>query len=178
MVNLATTGYTVDDLDRLRNELKVVAHLELDPWGSLIVSPTDDTHETAAAELARQAILQLSHVVSVNGFAWTVPGGSGYLMIPDLLVLARGWRRFDEFHFDPPPLLVVEIASPSTRYVDRSRKLADYRLGGARLYLMVDLPTTFELHDFATGTVVKATGVIDLVVGSEPLRFSLPGASA
>ncbi len=32
MVDLATTGYTVDDLDWLRNEIRVVAHLELDPW--------------------------------------------------------------------------------------------------------------------------------------------------
>jgi hypothetical protein len=30
-----TPGYTVDDLDWLRAELGV-AHLELDPWGSLI----------------------------------------------------------------------------------------------------------------------------------------------
>ncbi len=173
MVDLAASGYTVDDLDWLRDEIGV-AHLELDPWGSLIVSPADDDHETAAAELARQAILQLSHLVSVNGFAWSVPGGSGYLMIPDLIVLARRWRRIDELHFDPPPLLVVEIASPSARYVDRSRKLDDYRLGGAGLYLLVDLPATFELHDFATGEVVKATGAIELVVGGQPVRFSLP----
>jgi len=171
---LTTSGYTVDDLDWLRNEIGV-AHLELDPWGSLIVSPTTDEHETAAAELARQAIEQLSHVVSVNGFAWTPPGGTGYLMKPDLIVLARGWQRVDELHFDPPPLLVVEIASPSTRHVDRSRKLADYRLGGAGLYLLVDLPAAFEVHDFATGTVVKATGAIDLLVGGQPLHFSLPG---
>ena len=174
MADLATSGYTVDDLDWLRNELNLAAHLELDPWGSLIVSPTTDEHEMAAAELARQAILQLSHVVSVNGFAWTVPGGTGYLMIPDLTVLPAGWRRVDELHFDPPPLLVVEIASPSTRRADRGRKRADYRLGGAGLYLLVDLPDLFELHDFATGEVVKATGAIDLVVGGQPLRFTLP----
>ncbi len=173
MVNLATTGYTVDDLDWLRNEIRVVAHLELDPWGSLIVSPTDDNHETAAASLTRQAVSQLSHTLSCNGFAWVVPGGSGYLMIPDLMVLANAWQRVDELHFDPPPLLVVEIASPSTRRVDRSRKLADYRLGGAERYLLVDLPNTFELHDFAAGTAVTATGEIDLTVGGQPLRFSL-----
>jgi Uma2 family endonuclease len=173
MAATATSGYTVEDLDRLRNELNVVAHLELDPWGSLIVSPTDDKHETAAAVLARQAILQLSHVVSVNGFAWIVPDGTGYLMVPDLIVLARGWQRVDELHFDPPPLLVVEIASPSTRRADRGRKLADYRLGGAGLYLLVDLPAAFELHDFSTGTVTTANGAIDMVVGGQPLQFRL-----
>ncbi len=54
MVNLATTGYTVDDLDWLRNEIRVVAHLELDPWGSPIVAPTDDEHATAVAVLCAQ----------------------------------------------------------------------------------------------------------------------------
>ena len=173
MADLATTGYTADDLDFLRVALGV-AHLELDPWGSPIVSPADDEHEGIAVALARQAIEHLSHPVSVNGYPWIVPGGSGYLMVPDLLVLRPGWRRVEELHFDPPPLLVVEIASRSTRAADRSRKLADYRLGGAALYVLVDRPSSFELHDFAAGTVVKATGSIDLTVCGQPLRFTLP----
>jgi len=167
------SGYTAEDLGWLRNTFGV-AHLELDPWGSPIVSPADDVHEAIAMALARQAIEQLSHPVSVNGYPWIVPGGTGYLMVPDLLVLDPGWRRIDDLHFDPPPLLVVEIASPATRGVDRSRKLADYRLGGAKQYLLVDRPNTFERHDFAAGTVVTATASIDLVVGGQPLRFSLP----
>ena len=69
---------------------------------------------------------------------------------------------------------MVEVASRSTRRVDRSRKLADYRLGGAEQYLLVELPASFELHDFAAGTVVKAQGEIDLGVGGQPVRFSLP----
>ena len=173
MVNIASRAFTAEDLDWLRDEIGV-AHIELDPWGSLIVSPADDKHEAVAMVLARQAIEQLTHPVSVNGFPWIVPGGTGYLMVADLLVLDPGWQRVDNLHFDPPPLLVVEIASRSTRGVDRSRKLADYRLGGAEKYLLVDLPDEFELHDFAAGTVVKATGAIDLVVGGQPLRFSLP----
>ncbi|MDQ4068134.1 MAG: Uma2 family endonuclease [Actinomycetota bacterium] len=167
------SGYTVDDLDWLRDEIGV-AHLELDPWGSLIVSPADDEHEGAAATLARQAIEQLPYPVSVNGYGWTVPGGSGYLMVPDLMVLATGWKRVAELHFDPPPLLAVEIASPTTRRADRTRKPADYRLGGARVYLLVDLPSTFERHDFSTGEVVTVEGTIDLVVGDQPVRFELP----
>ena len=172
-VQTAITRYTVDDLDWLRDEIGV-AHVELDPWGSLIVSPADDPHEMAAMSLARHAIEQLSHDVSVNGFGWVVPGGTGYLMVPDLLVLRPVWRRVEELHFDPPPLLVVEIASPSSRRADRGRKLADYRLGGAEKYLLVDLPSTFESHDFAAGTVVTSTGTIDLEVGGQPVRFELP----
>jgi Uma2 family endonuclease len=173
MANPAPMGYTVEDLDWLRDEIGV-AHLELDPWGSLIVSPTDDKHEGIASALARQAFGQLSHDVSVNGYSWIVPGGTGYLMTPDLLVLRAGWQRVVDLHFDPPPVLVVEIASRSTRAVDRSRKLADYRLGGAEKYLLVDGPNMFELHDFVTGTVMKAEGSIELMVGGQPVRFSLP----
>lgn len=169
----AASGFTVEDLDRIRDESNI-PHVELDPWGSLIAFPADDGHDDAAAELARQALLQLSHVVSVNGFAWTVPGGTGYVMKADLLVLAQGWKRVEELHFDPAPLLVVEIASRSSRHVDRTRKMDDYRLGGAGQYLLVDLPDTFELHDFGAGTVVATQGEIDLVVGGEPMQFALP----
>ena len=177
MADLAISGgYTVDDLDWLRNEIRVVAHLELDPWGSLIVSPATDEHELAQGVLTVQAGIQLqaSGCAVVPSMPWTVPGGTGYLMVPDLTVLAADWQRVGELHFDPPPFLVVEIASPSTRRADRTRKLADYRLGGAEQYLLVDLPDAFELHDFSAGTVVTATGAIDLVVGGQPLRFSLP----
>ncbi|HEV2758660.1 MAG TPA: Uma2 family endonuclease [Acidimicrobiales bacterium] len=179
MADLAISGgYTVDDLDWLRNELNLAARLELDPWGSLIVSPATDEHEIAQAELLRQAVLQLKGTgCSVfPSMPWTVADGTGYLMIPDLTALGAGWRRDGELGLAPPPLLVVEIASPSTRRADRGRKLADYRLGGAALYLLVDLPSTFELHDFAAGNVVKATGAIDTLVGGQPLRFTLPPA--
>ncbi len=176
MVDLAPTGYTVEDLDWLRNEIRVVAHLELDPWGSLIVAPTDDEHADAVAILCSQANeqLDLPRTCVRPEFAWVVPGGTGYLMIPDLTIVPPGWERIGELHVDPPPLLVVEIASPSTRRVDRSRKMADYRLGGAERYLLVDLPASFELHDFGAGTVVTSTGSIDLVVAGQPVRFELP----
>ncbi len=177
MANPAPTGYTVDDLDWLRNEINVVAHLELDPWGSLIVSPVSDEHQAAMVLLQEQARAQLDlppASVWANAFHWTVPGGSRYLMTPDVAVLAPGWRRVGELHVEPPPLLIVEIASPSTRRVDRTRKLADYRLGGTHLYLLVDLPASFELHDFATRTVVKSTGSIEFEVGGQPVRFTLP----
>jgi Uma2 family endonuclease len=175
MVDLAASGYTVDDLDWLRDEIGV-ARIELDPRGSLIWSPATDEHSIAMAVLCGQAVQQLDLPLGCvrPEFAWVVPGSAGYLMIPDLTILGPGSQRVGELHIDPPPLLVVEIASPSTRRVDRTRKLADYRLGGAEKYLLVDLPASFELHDFAAGTVVKAEGEIELVVGGQPLRFSLP----
>jgi len=58
-----------------------IAHLELDPWVSQIVSPATDDHETAVAVLHDQALRQLAlqagHTRS-NGLACKAPGGSGY----------------------------------------------------------------------------------------------------
>lgn len=181
MAHATSTGYTAEDLDWLRDELGI-AHVELDPWGSLIVAPATDEHELAMAIIHAQAVRQLdlpAGAVRSNSFAWIVPGGSGYLCVPDLAVLAPGWRRVGDYHADPAPLLVVEIASPSTRAADRGRKLADYRLGGAGTYLMVDLPApggtgaTFEVHDFRADLVATAIGTVDLVVGGMPLRLDL-----
>lgn len=175
----AAPGYSVEDLDRLRLELGV-AHLELDPWGSLIVSPANDAHEMAIALLHSQAVLQLAlppgHVFT--GIAWKVPEGSGYVNVPDLTVLAEGWRRVGDVAFDPPPLLVVEVASPSTRRADRGHKLADYRLGAAGVYVLVDLPgsagddAVFEVHDFTTSPTTS-TNTADIIVEGHDLRFDL-----
>jgi Uma2 family endonuclease len=175
----ASTGYSIDDLDWLRADLGI-AHLELDPWGSLIASPAGDEHEAAVAVLHAQAVRQLDlpdGCILSNGLAWKVPGGSGYVNVPDLAVVAPGWRRVAGDHLDPPPLLVVEVASPSTRAADRGRKLADYRLGGVGIYLLVDLApgpdVAFEAHHFADDSVTNATGAIDLVVGGRPLQLDL-----
>lgn len=186
MAHAAPAGYRVEDLEWLRDELGI-AHLELDPWGSLIVSPATDAHETAVAVLHDQAVRQLdlpAGCVRSNGVAWKVPGGSGYVNVPDLAILAPGWQRVVGYHLAPPPLLVVEVASPSTRAVDRGRKLADYRLGGAVVYVLVDLPSvaagagtapTFEAHSLALDVVEAATGSIGLVIDGRPLRFDLTG---
>jgi len=58
----------------------------------------------------------------------------------------------------------------------------DYRLGGAGLYLLVDLrgagsgpEASFEAHDFSAGQTTSATGSIHLVVADRPLRLDLTG---
>ncbi len=78
MAHPAPTGYGVDDLDWLRDELGI-AHLELDPWGSLIVTPATDEHELVLAVLHAQVVRQLDPPggnVQSNGFAWKIPGGA------------------------------------------------------------------------------------------------------
>jgi hypothetical protein len=76
-------------------------------------------------------------------------------------------------------MLVVEVASPSTRGADRGRKLTDYRLGGAGLYVLVDLPTgveeapVFTAHGFGVGQVATASGAIEVEVGGRAVRLEL-----
>lgn len=187
MAHPASPGYSVEDLDWLRDDLGL-AHLELDPWGSLIATPANDEHEAVVAVMHEQAVRQLSLApgsVRSNGFAWKVPGGSGYTNVPDLAVLAPGWKRLDDHDVTPAPLLVVEVASPSSKAVDRGRKLTDYRLGAASQYLLVDPPAlapsgevTFELHDLGADRVTSAAVIIDLVVGGMSVRFDLTAFAA
>jgi hypothetical protein len=93
-------------------------------------------------------------------------------------VLPEGWRRVGDVAFDAPPLLVVEVASPSTRRADRGHKLADYRPGVAGVYVLVDLPVSagddavFEIHDFTTSPTTSAN-VADVIVGGHDLHFDL-----
>ena len=156
-----TDRYTVDDLDlaRLRCE---TPHVELDPWGNLIVTPASDPHEYAIHDLQGQIEDGLDGAgvdaqVYINGPVWRIPGGSGYLNQPDLTVLVAGTTRAgpDELSWSPPPLLVVEVASPSTRAIDRSRKRADYLLGGAQAYWMLDLPALAPVDEPALTVVAR-----------------------
>lgn len=139
-------AYTVEDLD-LARERFATPHVEIDPWGNLIVTPATDPHEYGINTLRRQIERALDDAgvvagVYVNGPPWRVPGGTGYINQPDLTVLAAGTRRAGpgDLSWAPPPLLVVEVASLSTRAIDRSRKRADYLLGATRAYWLVDLP--------------------------------------
>lgn len=178
--------YTVDDLDDARQRFST-PHVELDAWGNLIVTPASPPHEFGINELRRQVEAALEGAGSgvrlyVDGPPWRVPGGSGYLNVPDITVLAPGTRPAgpDGLHLSPPPLLVVELASPSTRAIDRSRKRADYLLGGATAYWLVDLPGLTSSTEPALTVVQRRegveeergplTGVVDLDV---PLTVSL-----
>lgn len=74
--------------------------------------------------------------------------------------------------------MVSEVASASTRVIDRTRKLQDYRLGGAGFYLLVDLPALAPVeHPTLTLYPLAEPGEAP-VVATEELRFELAGATA
>ena len=134
-------GYQAEDLLWVRDALGT-SHVELDPWGNLIVSPATAPHEWAVWALVRLFTLGLEGTgASVHtGWGWRAYRGSGYLNVPDVLVLAPGCLPTSADGLSVPPLLVVEIASPTTRANDRGRKADDYLLGRADAYLLADLP--------------------------------------
>ena len=171
MAHPAATGYSVDDLDWLRDELGI-AHLELDPWGSLIATPAiRRARSWLLPELHEQAIRQVGPApgsVRSNGFAWKVPGGSGYTNVPDLTVLAPGWRTGRRQSRDPlrrcsssrwprppPERSTGAGSSPTTASVVR------------RCICSSTCRRPSRSHDFAADTVVSATDSISLVVGGQ-----------
>ena len=98
--------------------------------------------------------------------------------IPDLVVSSLDTE--DEATIRrPPPLLVVEIGSPSTRDLDWHTKMDGYAGGGAEWYWIVDLDpprlTVFENRDGVfvevqrIETAERVSGPIDVVIDPSSL---------
>ena len=144
--------YTVDDLDWARDALGTI-HIEIDEDGQLVVSPATDAHEWVIRALTGILIRGHAGEVLSAGWSWRPRGGSGRVNVPDLMVVAPGSVRFgpDDLDWNPLPLLVVEVASRSTRRNDRNPgpggKMDEYRVGGAGCYLLVDLPAMVNVAE-------------------------------
>ena len=84
----------------------------------------------------------------------------GTVLIPDLVVIATA--DVGGPNIIRPPLLVVEVASPSTRRTDRTLKLATYEAAGVASYWLVDPDepslTVVELDGKTYGQPVTVTG--------------------
>ena len=75
---------------------------------------------------------------ALSGFEAYQEGGVDLersLRIPDVLVVRD---LEDEIWIERPPLIAVEVISPSSRTEDRVRKLNEYLVGGVGYYLLVD----------------------------------------
>jgi Uma2 family endonuclease len=79
--------------------------------------------------------------------------------------------------FTAPPLLVVEVRSPSTALIDLSRKKTVYEKFGVPSYWVVDPEparpelTVFELRDGHYATEAKTTQTVTL---DRPFRVTIP----
>jgi Uma2 family endonuclease len=96
---------------------------------------------------------------------------------PDLVVIRL--EDVGDAKFTVPPLLVVEVRSPSTALIDLNRKKAAYQKFGVPSYWIVDPEprrpelTVFELRD--SGYLLEATSTQPLTV-SHPFTVSITPA--
>ena len=150
--------FTVSDLDRLPDDGRRYELMD----GVLVVSPRPTTiHQLAALRLAKlldsacpadlcvlpEPALQLSADTEFD---------------PDVVVVH--WEDVGGAKLTAPPLLAVEIRSPSTALIDLNRKKAAYQRFGVASYWIVDPDlqepsiTAFELREGQYATMGKATG--------------------
>jgi Uma2 family endonuclease len=165
--------FTVADLDRMPSD----GHRYELVDGALVVSPRPTTvHQFVATRL----IGVLSAACPADLCVVVEPAVQLDLdseLAPDPVVV-----HLDDVggaKFTTPPLLVVEVRSPSTALIDLNRKKAVYEKFGVPSYWIVDPEparpelTVFELRD--SGYVLEATSTQPLTV-SHPFRVSITPA--
>jgi Uma2 family endonuclease len=108
--------------------------------GVLIVTPAPGAaHQTCVLELAvlLRAGKSEDQLVLMAPFDWVA--GRQTVLQPDLLVARRAdVAATGDKRLERPPLLVVEVTSPSTRLVDRGTKRLAFEAAGVPVYWLVD----------------------------------------
>ncbi|MGH3768569.1 MAG: Uma2 family endonuclease [Pseudonocardiaceae bacterium] len=149
--------FTVEDLERMPEDGLRYELLD----GTLLVSPAPGVwHQEVAGTLYRLlhgACPPELHVV-IAPFEWR--GSRRTALQPDVLVARRadllaveGGKFLAE-----PPVLAIEVLSPSTRRIDRLSKLSAYEEAGVASYWLVDPdPENPSLHalDLVDGRYVE-----------------------
>src|SRR5215475_7311750 len=158
----ASQPFTVADLDRLTERLPDDGRRYELLDGVLIVSPRPTTvHQLAAGLLTTQLTIACPddyHVVPEPAVQLTETTEFD----PDIVVVRR--EDVGGAKFWTPPLLAVEIRSPSTAIIDRNVKLAAYaRFGVASCWIFDPSPdrpeiTVFELRDGAYQQTAQVDG--------------------
>jgi Uma2 family endonuclease len=165
--------FTVAELDRMPDDGRRYELLD----GVLVVSPRPTTiHQFVAMRLLRALADACPEDLCVVPEP-AVELGPQTEFDPDLVVV-----RMDQIggaKFTEPPLLVVEIRSPSTALIDLNRKKAAYERFGVPSYWIVnpDPPqpelTVFELRDGRYALSEKASGPFTV---SRPFTVSIAPA--
>jgi Uma2 family endonuclease len=149
--------FTYDDLrsapdDRYRREI-------VD--GQLLVSPSPrKPHQRMVAKLLVLLEQAAPEHLEVLPGPIDVVFSPSTVLVPDLVVIRADDEDVD--FLTRPPLLVVEVASPSTRRTDRTLKLATYEAGRVPTYWLADPDgpsvTVVELEGDHYGQPVTVTG--------------------
>lgn len=143
--------------------------------GVLMVTPAPGAgHQTCVLELAvlLRSAVGTDDLVLLAPFDWVA--GPQTLLQPDLLVAHRAdLAAAGDKRLERPPILVVEVTSPSTRMVDRGTKRLAFQAAGVPTYWLVepDEPslTVLRLRD---GAYVEDARV----AGDEPYEAREPFA--
>lgn len=128
--------------------------------GALIVTPSPGIpHQRMVLGLARLLLAACPQDLEVFVAPLDVTLASDTVLEPDLLVVRRS--QATGATLDGVPLLAVEVASPSTRMVDRNLKLPRFERAGCASFWIVDpvrpALTVWELRD---GHYVEVSHVI------------------
>ncbi|MFF0344474.1 Uma2 family endonuclease [Kribbella sp. NPDC004875] len=145
------------DLDRMLDD--GYRHELID--GALLVTPSPSfNHQDMAVNLLIQLRQACPPELYVMAAPFDVVLADDTVMIPDLLVARRD--AFTKRDLPGPPLLAVEVLSPSTRRFDVMVKFSRLEAAGCPAYWVVDPDTpsliAWELRDGAYTQVAKATG--------------------
>jgi Uma2 family endonuclease len=151
-------AFTVSHLDRLPDDGRRYELLD----GTLVVSPRPTTvHLLATIRLATVLINACPDDLCVLGEP-ALQLSDDTEFDPDVVV-AR-WEDVGGAKITAPPLLVVEIRSPSTALIDLNRKKAAYQEFGVQSYWIVDPDPAqvsiiaFELHEGRYTPAADAAG--------------------
>jgi len=151
---------TVEDLDLLPDD---GCNYELDD-GVLVVSPAPAVNHQLVLSRLHEALMR---ALPPDFVVFEGPGvevSKFQYRIPDLVVVRADSVSFDDKTVTKPPLLAVEIASPSTAIYDRNRKKDVYEGFGIASYWIVtpslDKPrlVALELRQGSYQQVAEVTG--------------------
>ena len=130
------TPLTVEDVWALPEDGRRYELIE----GVLIVTPAPGAaHQTCAARIwsLLDAAAGPEHLVLIAPFDWVA--GSQTLLQPDVLVARRAdVAATGDKRLERPPLLIVEVSSPTTRMVDHGTKRLAFQTAGVPAYWLVD----------------------------------------
>jgi Uma2 family endonuclease len=128
--------------------------------GTLLVTPAPNTrHQCCVARLVAALVAAADPDLMVLPAPYDWVAGPATLFQPDLLVARRadlGPKRLER-----PPLLVIEVLSPSTRRIDLATKRMAYADFGVAGYWLVDpdVPSLTVLS-LEAGQYVQASSVV------------------
>ena len=174
MGSQGTTALTLDDFLALCEAAPPGVRYEAVGGQAVMMSAPSGPHQRALSRLtvALAAAVPGDEVVLQSPLSWVlwqVP--SLTLRQPDLAVVTYEQSGHDRL--ETPPILAVEVLSPTTRAVDLRDKRAEYVRAGARHYWIVDVgrPSIEALAlDVATGSCRLAASA----EGEEPLKVDEP----